>query len=475
MSLINQMLRDLEARVPRPAQAAAPLQGLSARAAPEGGLRSKMIFGLMVVTLTGAGAMIAFDAETQRSFRSAAKALGLSQPRPMQTTRVASPTDTAPPAARTVAKQPAAAPTTSPRDETAPAQPAARGAAAPTEAPAATAAATAAVSRPPRQAAPTPAPAAQPPAYLPPLPTYKVSSFDLLRQKHRIRLVLGLDGAAPYRVLRDDGQGLIVELERTSADMRLPIPDVEGTPLAGIEWQRGEEKLLLRIDFREGMAENRLFSLPTDRDGGTRIVIDLFQPEPAPAAPELLRREHRDLCRGAINLARLEKLEKAEAALTDCLRSRPKDAKARAVLAALLINGGRLSEAQPLLAAGLRLNPAEGELARLHARLLINGGAVEEALATLRAIPQPSATDLAFMAALEQRADRHSQAVTTYHRALEGEPHRGAWWLGLGISLEALSQADDARQAYRRAAFDPRLTAAARDYAEQRLRTLGGR
>lgn len=464
MSLINQMLRDLEARIPKAPAGGAPLQGLSERAAP-GNTRQKLIFGLMLATLTGAGVMMAFDPQMQRSLQSALRAAGVSQPEPVAATPNTPPAPTPTPTPTAQAPQTARATPGSTPQGTTPAAPRQTPASPPTGA------TQPSPQRPAERA--TPATSNEPP-YIPPLPTYRLASFDLVRHKLRTRLVLGLDGAAPYRVLRNDGQGLIVELERTSGADPLPTPDLTNTPLAAVEWSRDEGRLLLRIDFREGMAENRLFSLPTDRDGGTRIIIDLFQPAPPEPKAEVALREQRDLCVSAINLARMEKLEEAEIALGDCLRARPREAKARAVLAALLINGGRLSEAQPLIASGLRLNPGEAELARIQARLLINGGAVEEALRTLRAVPAPSAEDHAFVAALEQRANRHQAALAAYGLALKEEAHRGVWWLGSAISLEASGRPDEARDAYRRAGFDPRLPSAARDYAIERLEALAG-
>jgi MSHA biogenesis protein MshN len=51
-------------------------------------------------------------------------------------------------------------------------------------------------------------------------------------------------------------------------------------------------------------------------------------------------------------------------------------------------------------------------------------------------------------------------------------PQAGSAWLGFAISLEALERRSDAAEAYRRAAASGTLGAEAREYAEQRARSL---
>ncbi|GAB6042854.1 tetratricopeptide repeat protein [Endothiovibrio diazotrophicus] len=453
MSLINQMLRDLEARLPKPAQREPALKGLTARAAPSA-QRTRLIFILMVLTVISAIALFAFDPKMQRSLRAALHAAGVAAPQ----TPLAPPSAAEPPL-------PAALPVDeTPHGEQTPTAPAVAAEFTPEPT----------VATAPSATASAPAPATTP-AAAPAAPRYHLTAIQLIRKNLRTRLVLALDGPAPYRVLRDDHRGLTVELESTADDGHLPPLDVGNTPLTAIERESRNGRLLVHLDFDAAeVEENRLFSLPTDREGGTRVVVDLFQPPPPEPKPEVIRRQQEDLCQSALNLARMEKLEAAETALGDCLRARPGDGRARTALAALLINGGRLSEAQPLLAEGLRLNPANASLARLQARLQVNNGAVDDALATLRTIPAPDAADYAFIAALEQRTGRYQVALDGYRQALAVDRHQGAWWLGMAISLEALNRPAEAREAYRRAGFDPRLSPAAREYAAQRLKTIAG-
>lgn len=57
----------------------------------------------------------------------------------------------------------------------------------------------------------------------------------------------------------------------------------------------------------------------------------------------------------------------------------------------------------------------------------------------------------ALLAGLLVRLDRHGEAQRHYERALESRPDQGAWWMGLGIALDAQGKKDEARKAFTRA------------------------
>lgn len=109
------------------------------------------------------------------------------------------------------------------------------------------------------------------------------------------------------------------------------------------------------------------------------------------------------------------------------------------------------------------------------AREALAAGDAEDALRQLDAArPSPAhrAEADALAAAALQQLGRHEAAIAAYTRALRGEPDIGAWWVGLGISLEAASRGGEALSAYREAQRRGPLDAALADYVGERVDAL---
>ena len=80
----------------------------------------------------------------------------------------------------------------------------------------------------------------------------------------------------------------------------------------------------------------------------------------------------------------------------------------------------------------------------------------------------------AFHAALMQRMGDHAGATAAYRRVLATQPGNGLWWMGLGISLEALAERTEALAAFARARDSGDLRADLAGFVAQRLDALGG-
>lgn len=163
---------------------------------------------------------------------------------------------------------------------------------------------------------------------------------------------------------------------------------------------------------------------------------------------------------------------------------------ARQTLVALLLEAKRTDEAAGLLQEGLAINPANIGYAMLLARIHVERGDPGSALALLQKFETTAQSSVAnagdvanaahvanaeyraFVAALYQRLGRHSEAVEQYQGALRLTPGTGAWWVGLGISQEALSRPKDARESFQRARGTGNLNAELVAYVERRLQQL---
>jgi MSHA biogenesis protein MshN len=165
--------------------------------------------------------------------------------------------------------------------------------------------------------------------------------------------------------------------------------------------------------------------------------------------------------------------------LRAALANAPRLEAARQTLVALLLEQKRADDAQALLQEGLAINPAQNSFAMLLARLRVNAGDNAGALAVLQKYAPAAAGNAeyhAFIAAVLQRLNRHAEAVAEYQAALTlpARPSAQAaiWWLGLGISQEALSHKTEAREAFQRARASGTLNADLTAFVDQRLAQL---
>jgi len=194
---------------------------------------------------------------------------------------------------------------------------------------------------------------------------------------------------------------------------------------------------------------------------------------PVPASPES---NARALYREALRRFRAGDAAGGEQRLAAALAADPAHIQARQVLAARLARGRRLEEAARILGRGLRLTPGHAQLAKMHARVLAELGRPAEALATLGEASPAASDDPAYhalRAALLQRTGAHRAAVSAYEDVLAVRPAEGVWWMGLGISLEALGERERALEAYRRAGAGGKLRGEVRAFVERKLAELG--
>ena len=128
-----------------------------------------------------------------------------------------------------------------------------------------------------------------------------------------------------------------------------------------------------------------------------------------------------------------------------------------------------------MLKEALALDEKQTHFAMLLARLQVERNAVPVALETLqRSLPyaERMADYQAFMAALLQRQERYKEAITYYQNALQLSPLSGLWLMGLGISLQADQQKDEALNAYKRAIETHNLSPDLQAFVEQRIKEL---
>ena len=156
------------------------------------------------------------------------------------------------------------------------------------------------------------------------------------------------------------------------------------------------------------------------------------------------------------------------------LKYNPTFAAARLALSGLLLESRQMVEAEHVLREGLELDIRQPGLAMMLARVQVDKGDIQAGLETLqKTLPYAigNADYHAFMAALLLRESRHTDAVEHYRAALNLKPS-GVWYMGLGISLQALQRLPEAEDAFQHAissgALDPELQA----FVEKRLKQI---
>lgn len=136
------------------------------------------------------------------------------------------------------------------------------------------------------------------------------------------------------------------------------------------------------------------------------------------------------------------------------LQEQPRNAALQSALVGALLDAGRRDEAMRVARDALARDAAQPALAVTLARMQVDRGELQAAIATLeKSLAQGAerADYQAFLAALLQRDGQHQRAAQHYAAALSQSPQNGVWWLGMGISLQAMQRQADALEAFRRA------------------------
>ncbi len=179
--------------------------------------------------------------------------------------------------------------------------------------------------------------------------------------------------------------------------------------------------------------------------------------------------------RDGVASLRLGRASEAERYFRESITEDRSHAAAQQALVGMLINAGRLDDAEQVLNDSLSANPRQPKQAMLLARLQVERGDLEVAIETLERVSPYAGNDanyLSFMAAVLQRAQRHEQAVAQYRNALALMPRNAVWLMGLGISLRAMGESEQAQQAFASAAAIGTLNTDLQAFVERQQREL---
>jgi len=177
----------------------------------------------------------------------------------------------------------------------------------------------------------------------------------------------------------------------------------------------------------------------------------------------------------ALRLSTQGRSNEAMIVLTELLAKDPEYTAARESLASLLMTQGNIIKAEQVIKIGLQQRPFYPGYMQLKARILVNEGKVDQALHLLQLAPPALSTHPdyhAFIAALYQRQGQPLFAERLYEQLLALQPNNATWWMGLGIALESMGKRTLAIEAYLKARNSDHLNPELKIYAETRIHHL---
>ena len=161
--------------------------------------------------------------------------------------------------------------------------------------------------------------------------------------------------------------------------------------------------------------------------------------------------------------------------LSAILTADPDYKDARVSLVALMMDQGSAVKATKIINDGLHLTSNYAPFIELKARLLTQNGKVDSALTLLQSI-SPSLNENpeyhALIAALYARNNKDLLASQLYQQLVQVDSHNSSWWFGLAVSLDKLNQRQAAIEAYTKATSEGHLNGEALAYLQNRLQLL---
>jgi len=215
-------------------------------------------------------------------------------------------------------------------------------------------------------------------------------------------------------------------------------------------------------------------------------VVPVATPKPAATvnsavSPTVIRTQPQaetdeQLYQRGLQQVRQGNLRAAQENLSAALRMNPEFLPARLELIGVLQQLADEQQALRVIQDGLTLHPGQPELRKLVAHSLLSLQQHQSALTQLETDPVPAvAADPdyhALRAAIYQELGEYAQAAELYARLLEQRPRESLWWLGLAIALEQQGLATGARDAYRTALDVSGLRPDLERFVQERLQQL---
>lgn len=159
--------------------------------------------------------------------------------------------------------------------------------------------------------------------------------------------------------------------------------------------------------------------------------------------------------------------------LRNLVAKSPSFLPAQESLAVLLGQSGSVLEATQILDNARRQFGNDSGILKLEAELLSKQGKTQEAITLLSSVNRPNFQHdpeyYALLASLEEKSGKFAEAKQIYEQLVTYKPDNSVWWVGFGIALENLGKHEAALSAYGHAAQNGNLSPELLAYVSEQL------
>jgi MSHA biogenesis protein MshN len=175
----------------------------------------------------------------------------------------------------------------------------------------------------------------------------------------------------------------------------------------------------------------------------------------------------------AMDLYSQGRTDEARLQLKQALVLDPANSKASQLLAAIYLGDDHPELAVDVLNSSLKLRPADQDLLRLYLQVQVQMKNYAQAIDIMeRRMRLNTPEDVAYLAGLHQKNNDHIGAARLYAQALKLKPSNSVWWMGQGISFEALGMNEEAMKSYRQSIESGRLNTQLAEYVLGRIASI---
>ncbi len=332
---------------------------------------------------------------------------------------------------------------------------------------------------------------------------------DVIESAGQLQLSLVFESLPGYQLLQNDEKKaqLIVSFSQMSIGHAFEIPTFKNDLLKRVSLLPQKSELHLLVDLHDRTYVEKTQLIEGDDQRYRLVITFVATPLPdavvlAPTEPAFnsMAKEVREVEAALVDTS--PKLNKSKAVVSleqQAYQSGLKQVKqgnfgaadesfrrallivpdfvsARLQLIKILQRQLKLASAEEVIKEGLAATPGNWPLRKVYARQLLQEQKKSEALTLLQGSPLPNISEdldyYALMAALMQENSQFSEANTIYENLLQLRPQAGLWWMGKAVSLDQLGHSEESRKAYGKALLSSGLSPELRTYVNDRLQAL---